>query len=75
MSVASSQQPIGDPELTSLSEFVCDVSGLEFPDSRRPSLARAVERALKVHDLQQAGALHDFLRASIAWSTRRSSRR
>ena len=61
MSVASSQQPIGNAELTRLSRLVREVSGLEFPDSRRPSLARAVERALIVHDLPRASALHGFL--------------
>ncbi len=62
MTVAASQPSIGDADLTRLSHLVRDVSGLEFPDSRRPNLARAAERAVTVHGLRRAGALHDFLR-------------
>jgi chemotaxis protein methyltransferase CheR len=63
VSILDQHLQISDPELTRLSELVRDVSGLEFPDSRRPSLARAAERAMASNGLARVSALHHFLLA------------
>jgi chemotaxis protein methyltransferase CheR len=52
---------ISDGDIDRLSHLVRDASGLEFPDSRRPSLARAVQQTITLHGLDRADALHDFL--------------
>ena len=64
MTVLDPHMQISEGELNRLSHLVREVSGLEFPDSRRPSLARAVERALIVNGLPRASDLHDYLLAT-----------
>lgn len=63
MSAPPRQRSIAEADLERLRRLVREVSGLEFPASRRPSLERAIAQALAAHDLAEARALDEFLRA------------